>query len=209
MKNSSFNRFSILYLLLLGLLVIGNTKAYSQDPCAATPPDPDYIEWADDDCIDIPLEPGCTVRVCYCSRTVNSVKEYLVKSFDVISGCDNETWADIIRAIPGQLARVLTNSIVPCSTGYTLSTSIVSSVCWKVVNAAGVNEEPNYACLICPEAAGFCVQKFRLCLVSNPPAVYSITLDSEFSDPGDCMEVPPAAAPWIPGQCYTVTPCDE
>lgn len=192
---------------MLGLLVLGNTKAYSQDPCASEPPYPEWIAWTHEDCIEVEYPSGCVVEVCYCVRTVNSQKQYAIKSFKVISGCGSMSWSDLITTLPGEFAREITQGIPDCPS-YALTASITSSVCWQVKNAAGPLEPPELYCVICPDASGYCVQVFRICKESNDPLVYSITLHSETSDSGECTEAPPTG-PWEIDACYTVTPCEE
>src|SRR5688572_6618442 len=98
MKSSSLKRHGlVLCTFLMCLIVVGNGKVYSQipDPCAVTPPYPEWIEWQNDDCEEVTLPSGCVVEICYCSRTDNSQKQFLIKSYREISGCENTTWEDI------------------------------------------------------------------------------------------------------------------
>jgi hypothetical protein len=187
-----------------------SSKAYSQITFGCMEDLPSGPGWTQGPCIPITIAPNCVFEVCYCVRYIdpsgNNIPQYSVRSIKALntSGCSGIHWQQVITEISRELARVLTPNIRPCTEGWTIAWDMVTSMCWEVVNTADPLDEPEYVCIPCPDATGYCKKIWKFCY--NGSGYDYQLVSKEWSSP--TCELDPPSFDWEPGVCYTINVCD-
>lgn len=209
MKKQAKSVTYLLTYLLVGFFTLNVSPVSAQIPCP-TAVAPTNIPWTDKGCYQLTIVPGCVVEVCYCTRTVNGVNQYTIKSLRFLNktSCPDMTWQDAIEWASDILAHGLTNdAISPCLPGYEPTVyEIVASSCWQVINInAHSIEPPIWVCRPCPEDVGYCSILKKIC--DHGDGNYTITEVSRTFVPGNCTVEAPYL--WEPNTCYVFNLCDQ
>lgn len=207
--NFRLRRVLVLSLFLCSFLTF-SYKGYAQVIIGCI--DDGGAAWTIGPCLNVTIAPNCVFKVCICTRVIDpggsNITEISIRSIEKVdvSGCTGISWQNVIPQVVEILSEDLTTGIPDCSSGtWKMGWTIITSMCWEVINSAGPMEEPIYACRPCPDATGFCHKRWKYCRESDG-SITSVLVHNTFSSPS--CELEPPAFDWEPGVCYTITVCE-